>query len=471
MYKQFYMMEKEPFDIHPSPELFYKSNAHQNGWGYLFQGIKSNEPILLVTGEYGTGKTLLCLRLVQLLKALKKKNKLPSVYLSTPTYDFTRVLEKIIVELNIPRDGVDTSKEFKLQQLLYDHFEAATDNNKNKYVYLVIDDAQDFNYSFINKLRLLCSYNVAGEFPIRLILFAHQDFFGMLNDKRNAAMAQRIRRIYRLNPFELEETREYIYFRLTYSGASGAPVFDDDAIELIQKASRGVPRLINNICDNCLLVASNERLNEIDAEMVTEAMEMGNMVAVESLPKSEDLTSQNVHPNSPKVLADEDMNQLPRFSEDINDDLNNDVPQHGEHQRNEFRQARENREYRNEQAQVPVDYEDDPYTETYEKEVPQSKKINKKSVIWDYAKKGMIVILVMVILFLLFYIFMQNNSSEKNNLQGANDQTNFFVSQAQGGAENLSTQKTTYGLMSNLPSRDRGTTSFRVQGIRSLYFV
>jgi len=452
MYKQFYMMEKEPFDIHPSPELFYKSNAHQNGWGYLFQGIKANEPILLVTGEYGTGKTLLCLRLVQLLKALKKKNKLSSVYLSTPTYDFTRVLEKIIAELNIPRDGVDTSKESKLQQLLYDHFEAAADNDKNKYIYLVIDDAQDFNYSFINKLRLLCSYNVAGEFPVRLILFAHQNFFGMLNDKKNAAMAQRIRRIYRLNPFEFEETREYIYFRLTYSGASGAPVFDDDAIELIQNVSRGVPRLINNICDNCLLVASNERLNQIDVELVTEAMEMGNMVGVESLPKNEDLTSQNGYPNSPGGLADE----LPRFSEEnVNDAVNDDLPQYGEHQMHE---SREHGKYRNEQARVPVDYDDDRYTEPYEKEVPQSKEINKKNVMWDYAKKGMIAILILVILFLLFYIFMQNNSSENNTLQGANDQTNLFVSQAQGGTVNLNTQKTTYGLMSDLPSRDRGTT-------------
>ena len=101
MYKTFYLMEKEPFDIHPSPDLFYKSDAHQNGWGYLFQGIKSEEPILLVTGEYGTGKTLLCLRLVQLFKTLQKKTGLPSVYLSTPTYDFKRVLEKMAVALDI----------------------------------------------------------------------------------------------------------------------------------------------------------------------------------------------------------------------------------------------------------------------------------------------------------------------------------------------------------------------------------
>ncbi len=60
MYKKFYLMQKEPFDSHPSPELFYKSNAHQNGWNFLLQGIKNNEPIVLMAGEYGAGKTLLC---------------------------------------------------------------------------------------------------------------------------------------------------------------------------------------------------------------------------------------------------------------------------------------------------------------------------------------------------------------------------------------------------------------------------
>ena len=73
MYKKFYLMQKEPFDSHPSPELFYKSKAHENGWNYLLQGIKSNEPNLLVTGDYGAGKTLLYLKLLKLFK----KNHIP----------------------------------------------------------------------------------------------------------------------------------------------------------------------------------------------------------------------------------------------------------------------------------------------------------------------------------------------------------------------------------------------------------
>ncbi len=436
MYKQFYLMEKEPFDIHPSPELFYKSNAHQNGWGYLFQGIKSNEPILLVTGEYGTGKTLLCLRLVKLLKALKKKKKLPFVYLSTPTYDFTRVLEKIIIELNISMNGVDISKESKLQQLIYDFFEAAAGKGKENCIYLVIDDAQDFNYSFINKLRLLCSYNVAGEFPIRLILFAHQDFFALLNDRKNAAMAQRIRRIYRLNPFEFEETREYIYFRLTYSGASGAPVFDDDAIALIQSASRGIPRLINNICDNCLLVSSNERLNEIDVSMVTEAMKLGNMVGVGEVQKNDSLppTSTDYHDDS-DVKEETDTNPLPRVSGGRRAAVDK-ISTHPDSGGQQVVHPWEAKEGGNEPFPIRDDYPAHPYVEHVEPEERSSqegegekKKSSIKKGKWEYMKIGMIVILVMIILYLLFYIFSQNGSSKHSNPQSLNGQIDTMVSE------------------------------------------
>lgn len=416
-------MEKEPFDIHPSPELFYKSDAHQNGWGYLYQGIKSEEPILLVTGEYGTGKTLLCLRLVKLLKALKKKKNLPSVYLSTPTYDFKRVLEKIAAELNIFKDPPGTHKEALLQQCIYDYFENATDEKREKCIYLVIDDAQDFNYSFVNKLRLLCSYNVAGDFPIRLILFAHHDFFEILNDKKNAAMAGRIKRIYRLSPFDFEDTREYIYFRLTYSGASGAPVFHDDAIELIQGATRGIPRLINNICDNCLLVAGNERVNEINEDMVRQAMEMGNMVGLGSVytaGEKKDSAARDVDatPARPPVQEVPASNPLPEYPDERPDiGAGNDLfsGAHGE-------PGPSHREYRPESPRHMPDYGPDPYMESdaypeQEKETPAEKKKKMKGS--DYAKIGVIVVLLVIILSLLFYIFNQNmGGHQNNNMQG-----------------------------------------------------
>lgn len=284
MYKEFYLMRKEPFDSHPSPDLFYKSDVHQTAWHYLLQGVKQHEPILLVAGDYGAGKTLLFLKLVRLLQ---DKGKMPVISVPTPTYNFVMVLEKIIERLlNIPSSGIDTSDESRLQQVIYEYFESRKEGKK-EFIYVVIDDVQEFSYAFINKLRIFASYNVSGYFPIRIVLFGHHSFLEMLNYKKMVAFGQRIKRIYFLKPLNFEETREYIYFRLIHSGATGTPMFDDDAIRLIQQSSSGNPRLINNICDNCLLVSSSERSNLVDARLVRTALTKGNLMGIQETGEEE----------------------------------------------------------------------------------------------------------------------------------------------------------------------------------------
>ncbi|MCG8683892.1 MAG: AAA family ATPase, partial [Desulfobacterales bacterium] len=281
MYKEFYLMKKEPFDSHPSPDLFYKSGAHQNGWNYLIHGIRKDEPILLVAGDYGAGKTLLYLKLI---RQLKKSRHYLHVSVPTPTYNFVMVLEKIIETLiGLKPDSVDTPDELKLQQAIYEYFETQMEGKK-PVIYVVIDDAQEFSYTFINKLRLFASYNYDGNFPIRIILFAHKSFLKMLGYKKLIAFGQRIKRIYQLDPLGFDETREYIYYRLIHSGATGTPVFDDDAIKLIQETSHGNPRLINNVCDNCLLVSCNERSNLIDRHLVHRALKGGNLMGIAEHP-------------------------------------------------------------------------------------------------------------------------------------------------------------------------------------------
>ncbi len=409
MYKQFFLMQKEPFDSHPSPDLFYKSNPHKNGWDYLVQGLVKNEPILLVAGEYGAGKTLLCLKL---MKLLEKNSHLPSVFVPTPTYNFMMVLEKILVRLGIPigRYGTETSEEPRLQQDIYDYFENQTDGKK-KFVYVIIDDVQEFSYDFINKLRLFASYNFSGHFPIRIILFAHHSFFKMLEYKKMVAFGQRIKRIYYLKSLGFEETREYIYFRLIHSGATGTPVFDDDAINLIQTVSKGSPRLINNICDNCLLVASSERCNVINQALVQQAMEMGNLMGVEKVQKSRNLeTIAPVKPvNEPRNVP---------LSKDMVYGGGDRKPSHYNYNQN--REARSEQQYTNERPKIQESYARAPQQREYGNELPlreEKGKNNLANVGSRFGKMSIIVFLSIFILFLLFYLFNQNQSNEVYNLQ------------------------------------------------------
>ena len=260
MYKQYYLMQKDPFGSHPSPEIYYNSMGHQNGWRYLLDGIKREDPLLLVTGEYGAGKTLLCLKLLQ---KLQHENQTPFVFVPGPGLSFSAILTRILKSL---KRHPEEMNEAQLQAALFNYFEGSPDI-PHRHVYIVLDDTQEFSVEFLNKIKSLASYNSMGHFPFRIIMFAHKSIRQMLT-RSLIPLRQRIKRIYELPPLGVSDTKEYIYFRLIYSGASGKPVFNDDAISLLNTITRGIPRLINNACDGCLLMAAQHRLNHIDKALV-----------------------------------------------------------------------------------------------------------------------------------------------------------------------------------------------------------
>jgi type II secretory pathway predicted ATPase ExeA len=406
MYKEFYMMQKEPFDSHPSPEVFYKSETHRNCWNYLMHGIKANEPILLVEGDYGAGKTLLFLKLVTLLKRHKKR---PAVWIPTPTYNYSMMLEKIVEKLlGFPLENDAGYDEETLQKHIYEYFE--TESNEKKFVYIIIDDAQEFSVTFLNKLRLLASSNFNGQFPIRLIFFAHYSFSKLLDQKTLIALAQRIRRVYHLSGLNFEETREYIYFRLLYSGASGTPVFDDNAIHLIQQISKGRPRLINNLCDSCLIIASSEKKNLVDSEIVHKAVEKSHLMGIGNL---QDLKAKSAS-GAEKIFA----GMKPQQSGTAKPDHQKSYSQTGPSQRPAptqkipFRQRHPHpqapeREFQQRRTQERMPDEQPRYYDRSEDkpERPEQKTAKSlKNQILEYGRIGVIVILILVIIFLSLYI-------------------------------------------------------------------
>ena len=262
MYEGFYKMKTEAFGSLPSPSIFFKSETHKLGWYYLSSGIKSQEPILLVAGDYGTGKTLLCLTLVN---ALRKENSFHFTYISTANYNYKKILSEIVATL-----GLETREEddFSLQRILYRYFENKGDG---KAFYIIIDDIHEFHSSTFNKLRLLANFNHESFFPIRLICFAHSSFLDRLKTPSLRPLDQRIKRKFLLTPFDFMESKEYIYFRLQKSGAPGRPYFPDDTIDRINSYTGGIPRLIKNLCDSCLLMGSSRELNVIDNSVLSEA--------------------------------------------------------------------------------------------------------------------------------------------------------------------------------------------------------
>ena len=263
MYKDFYRMKMEAFSSQPLPNVFFNSRSHKEAWHYLAYGIDSKEPFLLLSGEYGMGKTTLCLRLIQ---ALKGRN-LPFVFVSTPTSTYAALLRRIAFFLGI---SIGQEDESAVQSLICNYFENHVDD---KGISIIVDDVQEMDISTLNKLRLLANFNIEGFFPIRLLFFSYLSFLDKLKSDIFQPLNQRIRRRYSLEPFNFQETREYIYFRMVRAGAHGVPLFTDDAIQSIFDHSRGIPRNINNICDGCLLLGASWGLTTIDKTIVTRAID------------------------------------------------------------------------------------------------------------------------------------------------------------------------------------------------------
>lgn len=263
MYKDYYQMRVEAFGNLPLLKFFYNSKTHKRAWHYLLYGIRSQEPFLLVSGDYGVGKTTLCLALVRLFK---KKGDIPFIYISTPNYGYTKILMDIARRLDVM---VEEEEETSLHASIYQYFK---DQEKPKGFYIIIDDANELANSTLKKLRSLANFNHNDFFPFRLIFFAHSSFTDILKSRTLVSLDQRIKRRAHLDHLDYAEVREYIFSRLYKSGAPGIPAFTEDALEKIFSYSKGIPRLINNICDSSLLLGASERLTIINAAVIAEAI-------------------------------------------------------------------------------------------------------------------------------------------------------------------------------------------------------
>ena len=263
MYEKYYHMKNKAFPGQPTPSVFFESPVHMGAMRFLRAGVEGQEPFLLVLGRYGMGKTLLGFRLAEYLK----QEQVPHINVPTPVISYSKLLEQMIIKFGwTPRGNDEESLQNQLLQYVN-----VTDLGGQQIV-IIMDEIQDYDVSTLVNIRMLSNYNVQGFYPFQFILCGHPSFARVLANSRLEALDQRIRRRYTLEPFDLEETREYIYFRLIQSGAEGRPYFPDAAIKLIHSKSGGIPRVINNICDTCLLIGASQNMDVIDEDLVREAI-------------------------------------------------------------------------------------------------------------------------------------------------------------------------------------------------------
>lgn len=259
MYLNHYKIKAKPFQISCDPRFLWMGEKHKEALAMLHYGIMENRGFLLLTGEVGTGKTILINRLVTHLPANTVVTTLPDPDL-TPM-DFFHLIA----------DGFRISSAFKtkgefiinLRKFLYHQA------NRHKRVLLFIDEAQRLNKRLIEEIRVLSNIEYYDRKLINIFFAGQQEFNKTLMQPQHRALAQRITIRFHLEPLSLAETDKYIRHRLKVAGNPN-PLFMPDSIEKVFEYSAGIPRLINIICDHALLTGYVQNKSRINADIINE---------------------------------------------------------------------------------------------------------------------------------------------------------------------------------------------------------
>jgi len=262
MYQKHWNLKKLPFENTPDTEFFFESEKHEEAFSRLSYVVGEKKACAVLTGAYGTGKTLI---LKALERQYKKKGYVFS-FVQNPRLDDLGLL-KIILH-NFTGYDVPAQKADVLMGI--EHFLRDTMQD-GKHVVVAIDEAQLISDANVfEELRLLLNFQTETRFLLTLILSGQPELKERLD--ANKQFSQRITLSYHLKPLDFEETRKYVEHRLEVAGLT-EKIFDEKALELLFERSGGIPRWINNIANMSMLAAFSKGERTITPELVGEGME------------------------------------------------------------------------------------------------------------------------------------------------------------------------------------------------------
>ena len=286
MYNEFFGFSEEPFRITPDPSFFFVARSHGEALSALIAGIEGRKGILTITGDVGTGKTTL---INTILKSLNDKIK--TAFIFNPRLTFKQLLKAILGDLKVPVTG--NSTDILLHRFdLYLQKRSARD----EIVLIIIDEAQNLSPKVLEDLGGLFQRQTPAAKPLQIIILAGQlELEDNLNSEESRPFKRRIALHQRLSPFNWEESKAYIDHRLKIVGSGISEVFTPEAVDLICDFARGVPRVINTICDRALLAGYSLNTPKIGA-MIAKAVISEEENIAQEVPLDEKGTSAEREP-------------------------------------------------------------------------------------------------------------------------------------------------------------------------------
>jgi general secretion pathway protein A len=297
VYKDFFSLKEEPFNITPDPRFLYWSQKHQEAFRHLVYGVQSNKGLAVLTGEPGTGKTAILRAVTEHLS-----EQYPGIHIAFLVNSKINVQDLFC--LIFDEFGLEANEDSKSMYLIkLKNFLTQNHHNNQKSI-LILDEAQNFHAALLEEIRLLSNMEIAGEKLLHIFLVGQPQLLENVKTPGLGQLKQRLGIMYNLLPLNRLETELYIHKRLSVAGAQVVDIFKSDALDEIFACAKGFPRLINILCDNALLFGCSSNIYHIGRDIIRRVAKDMDISALEDVtPESGLLTRPPARANEPRTVV------------------------------------------------------------------------------------------------------------------------------------------------------------------------
>ena len=259
MYKEFFGLRANPFNVNPDPRYLFLTRHTEEALACLTYGIQSRKGFVLLTGEVGTGKTTLINKLLEWLRL----QQVATAFVFNSRMNVPQFLDYMMADFGITCESKSKSQILqRLYNWLLDRYRAG------ETAVLIVDEAQNLTDEVLEEIRMLTNLETFTEKLLQIVLVGQPELETKLKQPQLRQLRQRLTLRAKTHPLTMEESKAYVQQRLRIAGSDGRQIFDPEALVAVHKYANGIPRVVNLVCEHCLVSAFVDQKPVIGADVV-----------------------------------------------------------------------------------------------------------------------------------------------------------------------------------------------------------